>query len=293
MTIEPEQAAKAAHEADLIQLMQAPETLPIVVHAREQAEETARMFVGTDYPVTSNDHYGAAAEDLRLVKSRLEELDKLEDHIMSPLREHAKRLKSLFAAPRERLQQAKGAIERPMVAYQDRVRREREEAERQALEAARAERQRQADEARKAAEAAAARRAELEAAAAQAADADALTKASRDLQAAEDAEQSAAEALQAAEAAPLQLSTASLPEIPKVAGTQTRVRWSGTPEAGDEHAALVKLVKAAAADPAYMGFLQVNQTAINQTATALKSHARVPGFVFAPVTSIATTRAKR
>lgn len=279
-------------EPDLLQIMQAPESLPVVVAAREMAESTARMFAA-DYPVTSNDHFEAAAEDLRMVKSRLDDLDQLEDHIMSPLKEHAKRLKALFAVPRERLQQAKGAIERPMVAYQSQVRREREEAERAMLEAARAERQRQADEARRAADAASARRAELEAAAAQAADADALTTASRELQAAEDAEQSAAEALHAVESTPLQLPTASLPEIPKAAGTQTRVRWSGTPEAGDEPAALVKLVRAAAADPSYMGFLQVNQVAINQTATALKSHARVPGFVFAPVTSIASSRAKR
>lgn len=296
MTLEPEQAAQAAQDADLLTIIRAPESLPAIIEARQDAETTASLY--RDYTVATNDDWTNAAEDLALVKRKISDLAEIEAHIMSPLREHTTRLRDLFAVPRDRLNAAKSAIERPMVSYRERIARERAEAERAQLEQARAEQSRQQAEARKIVEEAARKRELAEKLANELADSQAagtvVAEALRDLQAAEDAEQTAAEALHVADTAPLQVSSASLPELPKAQGTQSRIRWSGKPIGGDSPeahaAALGALVRAAAADPSLIGFLSINQTAINQAATALKAHARIPGFVFAPTTTIASAR---
>jgi len=272
----------------LERIIKAPETLPAIIKAREEADAAAAMYAG--YEVTSMDTWQAAAEDLTIVKRKLDEVAELSTWILSPLKEHTARLQTLLAVPRDRLMQAKGAIERPMLEYQDRVKREREEATRKAHEAARAEHARKTEEAAAIAARAAAERAAAERAAMLAQNETDKALAERALQQADDREQAASEALHAAEAAPLVVSTSAIPEMPKAKGTQTRERWHGKPENDDAPAALAKLVRAAAADPSLIGFLALNQTAINQIASQLKSHARLPGFVFAPVTSIASAR---
>lgn len=58
---------------------------------------------------------------------------------------------------------------------------------------------------------------------------------------------------------------------PKVEGVSFRDNWSA--EVHD----LAALVKAAAADPQYLGYLVANQTALNGVARALKDNLRIPG----------------
>lgn len=285
-----------ATDIDLIAVVSAPEKLPQIVEAQRDAETTASVYSG--YSVATNDDWESAAEDLKIVKRKIDQLAALETHIMGPLKEHAARLKQLFATPRERLSAAKIAIEKPMSDYMERVRRERAAAEAAALEAARA---RQAEEqaaARKAAAEAAERVAAAAAAAAElakraGAESAEAQAAARALQDAEDAEQSAAEAEHAAQDRPLVVDL-ELPEIPKAQGTSTRTRWTGKPAGGDSQeavaVALATLVRAAATDASLLAYLSINQVAINQAATAMKSHARIPGFVFSPSTSIASAR---
>lgn len=278
--------------------------------------------------IDSPEGYEAAAADLVDLRARWKEVEAQRVHLKEPYLEGGRRIDAFFAVPLQRLADAANVVKAGMVAFKDeedrkaeearkaeerRIREEREALERQQREAEAAQRaaREEADRiAREAQAAADAERARLEAeaaAAAQAGDVAAAEEARLQAEAAQaDADRQAAAAREAAAAAELEAQqqaeaaqaaidladvapAAPVPVSRAVAaGVSGRKTWKV--HSVDKAALVIAAGKAAeAGDESLLAYLDVNETALNGVARALKAAARVAGVVFREVTSIATT----
>lgn len=268
-----ETAAPAAPEITVPrESVTAPEALPRVLELAEQA--SGSVAIAADYAVIeSAAMYEAAGEDLRDVKAKQKALAALRAHLLDPLNAHVKRMREFFAVPEQRLADAESTIKRGMLAYDDRIARERAEAQRKAREEeerlARIERERLAEEQRKADEARRAAEEKLDAAP----DASARTEALRELHETELREQRLQDEQFAASARPTTSHAAVGPTAPKATGVAKRENWKAEPEEDG----LAKMVAAAFRDPQFLAYLSFNGPALNQAARALKGHANLPG----------------
>jgi hypothetical protein len=299
---------------------------PEVVQAEQLAN---RQFAAAQQLVVdSPEGYEAAAGDLVDLRERWKAIEKQRVYLKEPFLEGGRRIDAFFKVPLDRLAEAAEVVKSHMLVFKqaedarvqaEREKREAEErAERERLEAIQREaeqRQREAEEAAKAEEAAARKReadalAEQEriAAAARKAGDEAAAKAADEAaaKAREEAEAEvaaskakaaavAAEAAQASEAAQAELEIAEVaPPVPVVAsravasGVAARKTWKV--KSVDKRALVIAAGKAAeAGDETLLAYLDVNETALNGVARALKAAARVAGVVFAEVSSLAST----
>ncbi len=221
--------------------------------------------------IDSPDTYELAADELKAIKSKAKAIEDQRTAITGPINKALKAVNDLFRAPSQYLEQAEKIIKGKMISYTTEQERIAAEARRKAEAALRAEQERIA---REAAAAAAAAEAEAE-----------------KLLAAGDVEQAAEvqanAAIEAASAATLaEVMTAPVVEAPvaKVSGVSMRGVWKA--EVTDK-AALVAYV---AANPAFLNLLDVNTSALNQMAKALKDQMQIAGVRAFEEKSIAASR---
>lgn len=250
--------------------------------------------------IESSDMYSLAADELRTIKARAKELDEKRKSITVPLDNAKKAVMELFRKPIELLTEAEGVLKRGMLTYseeQEAVRRAEQarldaiaKAERERIEAiARAERDhieaefkaRAVAEAKAAAEAIAAAKGKAAKAAALKAAEEAAILAAQDRQRQED------------EAAAIELTasviTAPVAHIAKVAAAGTSIREVWKARCTDK-AVLIKFVSI---NPQFLNLLDVNDTALNQLAKAMKDSMNIGGceaYIERGIASRATER---
>lgn len=197
----------------------------------------------------------AAHDVLRNLKGTRNGLEDMRKAVSEPLHKAWTANNANFKPPIELIDAAIVKVGRLIVAYEDKVEREAEEARRKAAAEAEAERQRVAAKAR-----------ETEEAAAQAAMTGDVEKAETLFQKAE------AQEMEAAVIVPRHVETFST----KVAGSSRVTRWSAElPESKDGKLAALKYI---VANPQYLNLVDFNQTACNQLAVALKENLAIPGI---------------
>ena len=193
----------------------------------EAAGAEQMLMAAQAYQITTVTEYTAAGEELKRIKGKAKSLEERRVSMTKPLDESRKRIMEFFRQPLMFLADAELAIKRSLGAYDEDLRRQREEAERLAAEVARKERERMQADAAKQEQAARAKREAEEA------KARALEAQGRAVEA--DAKRQAAaerEALRLREAEALRAAAESMPqapvvhmEAPKVAGVSTRQAW--------------------------------------------------------------------
>ncbi len=208
--------------------------------------------------IDSSETYELAADELKAIKAKAKTIEEQRVSITGPINKALKAVNDLFRAPGEYLEQAEKIIKGKMLAYTTEQQRIADEERRRAEAVIKAEQDRLAREA-----------AELEKAA--------KAEAEKHL-AAGDAEMAAqVEAAAAIESASLSATalvmTAPAPQVApaKAAGISTRSSWKATCE---NKAALIAF---AAANPQFQNLLDVNQTALNQLAKAMRETLQIPG----------------
>lgn len=272
--------------------------------------------------------YEAAASELVDLRERWKAVEKQRVFLKEPFLEGGRRIDEFFRTPLARLEEAATLVKSRMLVFKEaedrraeearlaqeaQERAEREELQRQQREAAerarlaqereeleRAEAEAHAEDARRTAdaEAAAARAAGDEAAATAAEEAARLAQEQADRDQAAAAERAAAERLaaqQQAEDAQAAMDLADVaPPAPVVqsgaraAGVSGRKTWKV--KTVDKAQLVIAAGKAAeAGDDSLLAYLDVNESALNGIAKALKGAARVAGVVFGEVTTLATT----
>lgn len=220
--------------------------------------------MATELVIDSPEMAEAAAEELRAVARRKDELDKQRKEFTGPLDDLKKKIMDLFRRPIDRLAEAEGVLKRALLnwnAEQEAKRRAEEERRQKEAEAER----------RRLEEIAAAQRKEAEALAAQgnAVEAEAAIAVAEHT-----------EVMSAMVVAP----PASI-EPPKVAGTSVRV--TPEPVVLDK----VALLKHVAAHPELAGLFDVNMTAVRGMAKTLGiGSAALPGVVIRAKETLATRR---
>lgn len=208
--------------------------------------------------IDSQETYDLAADELKAIKTKAKTLEDQRTAITGPINKALKAINDLFRGPTQYLEQAEKIIKTKMLTYSTEQERIAAEERRRAEAAVRAEQERLAREA--AAKEAAAK-----------AEADALIAAGNAEKAAEVQANAAIEA--ASLAATAQVMTAPVVEVSvaKVAGISTRSVWKA--ECTDK-AALIAFV---AANPQFLNLLDVNTSALNQMAKAMKDTMQIPG----------------
>lgn len=244
----------------------------------QRALASARAFV-IDSPAL----FEEAGIDLQAIERRRRDLDTLRKQLVEPFNAAVKSANALFREPIETYEEASAALRRAMLGYQQAEQRRAEEARRAAEAAAAAERQRLAEEAAAAQARADAEAAELREKAAAAAAAGKIGQAARLETRAASREQSGAAA---AAAATMQAHAAVAPvaAAPKAAGIATTKRW--TAEVVDK----VALIQFVAANPHMAAFLDINDQALRQFATATRGAAELPGVRIHQAESLAVRR---
>jgi hypothetical protein len=216
------------------------------------------LLVAQAFTIDSPEVYEAAGAELRDIATRMKRLEDARLSITRPMDEAKKAVMALFAKPLETLQKADGVLRASMLTWKraedERIARERAEAERIARE--------EREAAQRAAAEAAARAAELAAQANNSAEAEDAAR-----EAAAQAEAAAEEAALAEVAPPPVVAEPTA----KAAGVASRKVWKA------EVVDFAALVKAAAQDPTLLAYLEVNTTALNGVAKAMKDAARIPG----------------
>ncbi len=195
-----------------------------------------------------------AADELKALTKRGKEIEELRFSLTRPLDESKKGIMALFAQPLDRITSATSILRREITRYQG----EQEaiqRAERARAEAEARERQRQSQEAARAAEEAA--RAAIE---------------TGDVNAAMDAASAAAEAREVAEIAAIAPVQMPVTQSASVSGITSRETWKF--EVTDKAA----LVSAAAANPALLAFIAVDEKAIGAWVRSQKENTNIPGI---------------
>ncbi len=208
--------------------------------------------------VDSAETYELAADELKSIKARSKSIEEQRTSITGPINKALKAVNDLFRGPGEYLDQAEKIIKGKMLAYTTEQQRIADEERRRSEAAIQAEQMRLT---REAAEIEAAAKAEAES-----------------LLAAGDAEKAAeVEAAAAIESASLSATalvmTAPAPQVApaKAAGISMRSSWKAT----CENKAM--LIAFAADNPQFQNLLDVNQTALNQLAKAMRDTLEIPG----------------
>lgn len=195
-----------------------------------------------------------AADELKALTKRGKEIEELRLSLTRPLDESKKGIMALFATPLDRITSATSILRKEITRYQG----EQEaiqRAERARAEAEARERQRQAQDAARAAEEAA--RSAIE---------------SGDVSAAMDAASAAAEAREVAEIAAIAPVQMPVTQSASVSGITSRETWKF--EVTDKAA----LVSAAAANPALLAFIAVDEKAIGAWVRSQKENTNIPGI---------------
>lgn len=249
-----------------------------------EAEATGVLTCSKEINITTPAMYDLAAEELRAIKTRAKELDEQRKTITVPLDNAKKAVMDLFRRPIELLGEAEGVLKRGMLTYseeQERLRRIEQarldaiaKAERESIEAeARAERERIAAEFKARAEA------EAKVAAAAIAKAEGVEAKAAALRAADEAVIRAAQEQerQKEEVAAMELSasviTAPVAYIAPAAAAGTSIRETWKAKCNDK-AALIKFVSD---NPQFLNLLDVNDSALNQLAKAMKQSMKIGG----------------
>lgn len=237
-------------------------TLPDSAALSARAQQ-ALAFI-QDFKVDSAEAYGLAADELKAIKARANQLEEQRTGITGPINKALKAINDLFRAPADVLAQAEKLLKSKMLAWdqeQERIaaeaRRRAEEAaaaERKRLEAEAAERQRQADE---------------QAAAAAAAKAAGDAQGAAIAQAAADRAQ--AEAQTAAETSQMVIAPVVAVERGKAAGISTSEKIDF--EVVDLHA----LVKHVAAHPELLNLLTADTVKLRAYVRGLGMATALPG----------------
>lgn len=248
------------------------------------AETEGTLTCVKEIHITSPAMYDLAADELRTIKARAKELDEKRKTITVPLDNAKKAVMELFRRPIELLVEAEGVLKKGMLTYneqQEALRRAEQarldaiaKAERERLEAeARAERARIEAEfkARAAIEAKAAAEALAQAKGKEAKEAAIRAAEEAAIRAAQDKER------QEAEAAAIEL-TASVIAAPvalaaPVAAAGTSVRGTWKAKCVDK----AELVKFVSVNPQFLNLLDVNDSALNQLARAMKESMKIGG----------------
>lgn len=236
----------------------------------DEAVELADCIV-----VDSPEMYQLAAGELQTITGRRKKIEDLRLSITRPMDEAKARIMDLFRAPIEALARAEGKIRSAMLTFKrvedERIARERADAERQAREEREAT-ERARSEAQAAVEAA---RRDAEAAIAQG-DAEAAAAATLRVSQATEAAIAAEVELELADIAPVTVIEAG---HTTTAGVGSRQTWKA--EVIDLKALVIAAGKAAEqGDDTLLGYLLADTKALGGTARALKKQARVPGVRF-------------
>lgn len=295
------------------QLVEAKNKLLVVpepaesVKAKKQADSA--FSTAEEIVIDSHAMFEIAAAELQENRKRYAAIEAQRVFLKEPFLEGGRRIDAFFKTPLDRLVSGADLLKNKMLTFQqdeeEKARKVREKAEadaraeRQRLETARlaaeAEQKRLAkeksdaeaaaqaaiDEARKAGDAAAE-------AAAQAAADETIAALETAQENAAEAAADAADAIEIAEIAPMQLPTYAMP---KASGISTRQSWKH--EVTDLHA----LIVAAAAgiqnkDPTLASYLMSNDKALGQAAKSLQNNARIPGVRVFPDKGITARSAK-
>lgn len=221
--------------------------------------------------IDSQETYELAADELKAIKSKAKTLEEQRTAITGPINNALKAVNALFKSPASFLEDAERIIKGKMLAYtteQERI----AAAERRAQEAAiRAEQERLAKEA-----------AEREAAAAS--EAAALMAAGDENGAAEVQAKAAIEAISLASVSTVMTVTQAAPAVAKVSGVSTRTTWKA------ETINKAELVAYVAANPQFLHLLDVNTSALNQLAKAMKETLALPGVRVFEEKTLASSR---
>lgn len=222
--------------------------------------------------IDSQETYDLAADELKAIKSKSTTLETQRTAITGPINKALKAVNDLFRGPAQYLEQAEKIIKTKMLTYSAEQERIAAEERRKAEALVRAEQERLAREA--AAKEAAAK-----------AEADALMAAGNAEKAAEVQANAAIEA--ASLAATAQVMTAPVVEVSvaKVSGISQRSVWKA--ECTDK-AALIAYI---AANPAFLNLVEVNASALNQMAKAMKETMQIPGVRAFEEKTLAASRA--
>jgi DNA repair exonuclease SbcCD ATPase subunit len=115
-------------------------TLPNAKLMQLQADRT--LETANEFVIDSDVMYGLAADELKEIKAKKDNLNKTRLSITRPMDEAKKRIMDLFKSPIDVLEKAEKTIEKAMLDYQAEKRRIAQEQQRQLEEAARQEQQR-------------------------------------------------------------------------------------------------------------------------------------------------------
>lgn len=244
--------------------IQRPDPAALIAFADRQ------LIIAQEITIDSAPMYEAAADELKAIKKKTKELEEQRVGITKPLDDAKKAVMDLFRRPIDILTQAEGVLKKAMITYADEQERIRKEEQARLDAIARAERERLEQEAR-------AKQAEADRLAAEAAasgDSAAMARASEAAQEAAVIEATAAIVTAPAEAA----------SVAKVSGISARGTWKA--ECNDK-AALIRFI---AQNEHYINLLDVNQSALNQLAKAMKQTLNLPGVRAYEERSIAAAR---
>lgn len=243
--------------------------------------------------IVSDETYGLAADELRVIKTRIAALEDQRTGITGPINAALKAINNLFRGPAEVLGQAESMLKRKMLGWQAeqeriaaearRVAEEAAAAQRRALEAEAAQAQREAQAQQQAAAQAAQAQRDAEAATAAAVvagDAEAARKAQADAEAAAQAQALAQAATQRAQAQAAQAATAAqivtapvvhIAPPPKAAGISTSSKLDF------EVTNLLALVQHIAAHPELIALLRTDEVRLRGYVKGLGAACSLPG----------------
>lgn len=232
------------------------------IHAPDAAQLNARaqaaLSMVESMEIDSQDTYELAAEELQAIKTKAKQLEDQRTAITGPINQALRGINALFKDPATFLEKAEGIIKRKMLTYsteQERI----AAAERARQEAAiKAEQDRLAREA-----------AEREKAAAK--EAAKLMAEGDEIAAAEVQAQAAIEAASLSATAEVMTVTTVAPPVAKVSGISTRATFKA--EVTDKAALIAHI----AANPQFANLLDVNTSALNQMAKAMRESLSMPG----------------
>ena len=102
------------------------ETAIVPVEAQRKKDESAQVLQQYEnFEVVSQIDYAAAGEDLKIIKAKYKEVDKLRKSLTRPLDESKSKLMAFFKVPLDNLKAAEGAVNKAMVGWyaeQERIR---------------------------------------------------------------------------------------------------------------------------------------------------------------------------
>jgi colicin import membrane protein len=221
--------------------------------------------------IDSAETYELAADELKAIKTRSKSLEDQRTSITGPINQALKAVNDLFRGPADYLNKAESIIKSKMITYSEEQKRIAEEERRKAEALIRAEQERLAKEA-----------AEKEAQAA--AEAQRLIEAGDVEKAAEVQAQATIEAASLAATAQVMTAPAVQTNVPKASGISTRSVWKA------EVVSKSAMIKFIASNPQFEHLLDVNTSAANQLAKALKESMSIPGLKAVEEKTMAASR---